>query len=576
MPRHLCPLCGGHRFKDYRGRINAACVGCGAKERHRLLGLILPRILPDELSGAIVHMAPELGIARLLHQRFGGRYVPVDISPEAYSNMPVPVRKFDLTRPLDTFEPESAGAVVHCHVLEHIFAPVSDVIRDLNKTILPGGFHIFQVPIRQGTYEEDQNANLSAQEREERFGQYDHVRWFGDEDLQETLLQHFEDFDRLDVNTLVRLGELERASIGPDAFARFTSNTPFVFRKHGHASPRRPHRTSDGARTETSSSKPLHVYLAALTRKRPAMLARLLRSWQALIHPEDVKTTFLIVENNDSPTEGRAVETFATAVAPHEVRYVLESRIGIPFARNRAVAEMLRSDATLLLFVDDDETVAPDWLREMVEEFRRSNALLIGGPVLAAPPSFDLPWLPGQVFKGIAKRYNRKALQAAKRAKAGAPQATTVVTSNWLGHRDLFEKYNLRFDEGLAMSGGSDAKFDDRVTTAGLEKSWAENAYVSETIPWSRLSVGYQFRRGRDQSIASFQRRRGREPARAMLLLPIELLLRLIFVILLAMAVPLTGGRSLLDLARAAGWIVGRCVALVGVRSRLYETVTGE
>jgi succinoglycan biosynthesis protein ExoM len=330
------------------------------------------------------------------------------------------------------------------------------------------------------------------------------------------------------------------------------------------------------ARAEPSASTPLHVCVAALTRERPAMLAQLLRSWRALIQPTGVETTFLVVENNDVPTGERAVEEFAAAVAPHQVRYVLEPRIGIPFARNRAVAEMLKSDAALLLFVDDDETVAPDWLQEMVGEFRRSNALLIGGPVLAAAPSFDLPWLPGQVFKGVSKRYSRKALRAAKRVDDGNPQATTVVTSNWLGHRDLFEKYNLRFDEGLAFSGGSDAKFDDRVTAAGLEKSWAKNAYVTETIPWSRLSAGYQFRRGRDQSIASFQRRLGREPARAMLLLPVELLLRLIFVILLAAAVPLTGGRSLLDLARAAGWSVGRCVALIGARSRLYETVTGE
>ena len=336
-----------------------------------------------------------------------------------------------------------------------------------------------------------------------------------------------------------------------------------------------PNRIGD-AGVERLTPQPLNVCVATLTRKRPAMLAQLLWSWQGLNHPDGVKTTFLVVENDDAPTAKRAVEEFAAAVAPHEARYVLEPRIGIPFARNRAVAEMLRSDAALLLFVDDDETVAPDWLREMVEEFRRSHALLIGGPVFAVAPSFKLPWLPGQVFKGVAKRYSRKALRAAKRFDAGNPQATTIVTSNWLGHRDLFDKYNLRFDESLAFSGGSDAKFDDRVTAAGLEKSWAKNAYVTETIPWSRLSAAYQFRRGRDQSIASFQRRLGREPARAMLLLPVELLLRLVFVILLAAAVPLTGGRSLLDLARAAGWSVGRCVALIGVRSRLYETVTGE
>jgi succinoglycan biosynthesis protein ExoM len=324
-----------------------------------------------------------------------------------------------------------------------------------------------------------------------------------------------------------------------------------------------------------ASSQDLTLCVATLTRQRPLMLQRQLDSWAALKFPSNAKVFFLIVENDESSHAAHAVERFRGQVPIYECVYVLEPRLGIPFARNRAIAEMSALNGDLLIFADDDEVVASDWLTNLVEEYRRTGALLIGGPVMAAPPAPELPWLARQIFKGVDARYKRKARLAARRAE-NAASLTTIVTSNWLGHRDLFEKHNLRFDEALTATGGSDAQFDYEVRKRGLKKSWAKDASVTETIPLSRLSVGYQFRRARDQSIASFQRRFDRAPVRAIFLLPFELLLRLAFVIALSVALPLTGGRLLLDLARAAGWIVGRCAALMGGRSRLYETVTGE
>jgi hypothetical protein len=44
----------------------------------------------------------------------------------------------------------------------------------------------------------------------------------------------------------------------------------------------------------------------------------------------------------------------------------------------------------------------------------------------------------------------------------------------------------------------------------------------------------------------------------------------------LVIALPLTGGRTLLDVVRTSGWIAGRFDALFGRRSDLYKTVTGD
>lgn len=228
---HRCPLCGSTKFKDYRGRANAACARCNAKERHRLLGLALPRVLPSNLAAPLVHMAPEAGIASFLSGRFGDLYRPVDFCPEEYSNLSVAVQKFDLAKPLEYFAENSVEVVLHSHVAEHIFAPVGDFIGELNKTIRPGGLHIFQVPIRPGLFDEDMTPNLTATDREIRFGQHDHVRWFGDEDLQEHLLDHFVGFDRITLDKIVRHDELARAGLRSNILTGSTSDTVFIFRK---------------------------------------------------------------------------------------------------------------------------------------------------------------------------------------------------------------------------------------------------------------------------------------------------------------------------------------------------------
>ena len=44
----------------------------------------------------------------------------------------------------------------------------------------------------------------------------------------------------------------------------------------------------------------------------------------------------------------------------------------------------------------------------------------------------------------------------------------------------------------------------------------------------------------------------------------------------LVVALPFTGGRTLLDVVRTSGWVAGRIDALFGRRSDLYKTVTGD
>jgi glucosyl-dolichyl phosphate glucuronosyltransferase len=100
---------------------------------------------------------------------------------------------------------------------------------------------------------------------------------------------------------------------------------------------------------------------------------------EALVAQQDPPSHEILVVDNASPDRTReVVERFA---ADHpQVRYVLEPRQGLAYARNTA---RKRANGTYLAFTDDDVRVAPDWMASICRSFERwPDAACIGGPVL--------------------------------------------------------------------------------------------------------------------------------------------------------------------------------------------------
>jgi succinoglycan biosynthesis protein ExoM len=319
----------------------------------------------------------------------------------------------------------------------------------------------------------------------------------------------------------------------------------------------------------------LKVVVAALTRRRPEMLGALIASWGAMDLPARTEVTFLIVENDDAPRSAEIVESYGTLRNGTRLIYVHEPELGIPFGRNRAAKEAIDRGADLLAFVDDDEVVAQDWLVEMIRAYRGSEAVLIGGPLRVKKTKRGLSFVDGLMDRCITQRYRRKENRAARRADLTGTPGVTIVTNNWLAETSLFSEHGIWFDEKMRFTGGTDSKLCAEVKAAGLPTAWAAKAAVYEEIPLERLAVSYQFKRGRDQSSTNYYRKLERKPA-ARLNVLVSVPIKGLIVLGLIVALPFSGGRTLLDAVRTSGWIAGRFDALLGRRSDLYETVTGE
>lgn len=176
-----CALCGGsfRRFlaKGEPLRPEAMCPRCLSLERHRAQWLLLARERALEGAASILHFAPEPGIRdrlRALPQVF---YVTADIAPGRADTA------MDMTRL--AFRDGSFDRLLCSHVLEHV-ADDAAALRELRRVLRPGGLAVLQVPLREGDTDEDLSVTDPA-ERLRRFGQEDHVRFYGRADFQKRL-----------------------------------------------------------------------------------------------------------------------------------------------------------------------------------------------------------------------------------------------------------------------------------------------------------------------------------------------------------------------------------------------------
>jgi SAM-dependent methyltransferase len=155
-------------------RPNALSPGSNSLERHRLLWLYLKRETDFFTKPAkMLHVAPEQCFYGLFRKQQNLNYLTADLdSPIADVKMDI----HDIQYPDNTFD------IIFCnHVLEHV-RDDQQCMRELHRVLKPGGMAIMQVPHYpdEGPTIEDPDCS-DPEERKRRFGQYDHIRKYGND-----------------------------------------------------------------------------------------------------------------------------------------------------------------------------------------------------------------------------------------------------------------------------------------------------------------------------------------------------------------------------------------------------------
>ncbi len=214
----ICPLCGwtGPEFLP-QGRLarpNALCGKCSSLERHRALYLYL-RDKTQLLAGEtrLLHFAPERALREVFESDGAIEYVTTDLE---MSDVSV---RMDICELL--FKDATFDCVICSHVLEHV--PDDRLaIREILRVLKPQGLALIMVPInRPATFEDP--AAVTPEEREQAFGQRDHVRIYG-EDFSDRLRETGFDVEEVEPGRDFEPGSVE-------TFGLYSQERIFVCRR---------------------------------------------------------------------------------------------------------------------------------------------------------------------------------------------------------------------------------------------------------------------------------------------------------------------------------------------------------
>ena len=191
---YSCPFCG-YNSKDFfpigidipvlkekevigAGMRNGGCYKCGSRDRERLIFTYLRdklKILENKQI-RILHLAPEKRVTKALHEMNFENYICGDLFMEGYTYPDYVQNMNVLNLP---FEDNYFDVIICNHLLEHVPNDI-DAMQELFRVLNKKGEAILQVPISKNSTKTYEDFSITdPEERVVAFGQFDHVRIYG-------------------------------------------------------------------------------------------------------------------------------------------------------------------------------------------------------------------------------------------------------------------------------------------------------------------------------------------------------------------------------------------------------------
>jgi glycosyltransferase involved in cell wall biosynthesis len=238
----------------------------------------------------------------------------------------------------------------------------------------------------------------------------------------------------------------------------------------------------------------INIAVIIITFRRPQGLLRVLEGLNRQQCHDQSRTfqlTAIVVDNDNAASAAATVEQFKLA-SSLAIRYISEPAQGIPIARNAGL-DAVPEDADFFCFIDDDEWPGDTWIDELLKTQRATGADCVLGAVVPVYPESAPRWLVrSRVFDSW--QFPDQTL------------LTQAASNNVLIAHDFIRRSQLRFDERMRMSGGSDFLFFRQAFERGMRIVWSEGAPVYEEVPKSRLKLRWiiqrQYRLGNTFSVS--------------------------------------------------------------------------
>jgi glucosyl-dolichyl phosphate glucuronosyltransferase len=256
-----------------------------------------------------------------------------------------------------------------------------------------------------------------------------------------------------------------------------------------------------------SQRNPVSASIVIPTCNRAVVLRSTLESLQHAFKPAGDDVEVIIVDNASSDNTRQVVEEWASK-APVAVQYVFESRAGVSYARNAGVAA---ARGELLLFLDDDILIDPEWLVELRKTFEETGCMGVAGRIWL---HWECPE-PGWIAADTSRRFH-KLLGELDFGPERIRIERAANGANMAARASAFQKYGLfRTNVGVGGShptAGGDTEFFRRLVDGGDVVVYCPNAAVGHRVYSHQARMAYfrsrYFRYGRYRVIT-----RGPEPS---------------------------------------------------------------
>lgn len=195
----------------------------------------------------------------------------------------------------------------------------------------------------------------------------------------------------------------------------------------------------------------------------------------------------IIIDNNSTDHTEEVCHRFISSHPDRPIHYFKELQQGISYGRNRGVCE---AHGTIIAFVDDDETIQPDYLSVLNGFFVNNHqAALCCGPVIPVYEATPPDWLSPYISRLITGAYDRGVQIKILGAKdcPGTGHATFK--------KDLFVRFGAFNTDlgrkGSSLMGAEDKDFFLRLIENGIDCYYLPQAKIFHHIPASKLTEDF-------------------------------------------------------------------------------------
>ncbi len=144
----------------------------------------------------------------------------------------------------------------------------------------------------------------------------------------------------------------------------------------------------------------MDISIIICTYNRGHNLANCIRKLAEQKDTDSFSWEVLLVDNNSSD-DTKTITDQLISKYPIDMRYVFEGEQGLSTARNKGINE---SKGGLLIFIDDDIHVTPNWLSSIFETYKKHDCDAVGGRIHVESPEYLPGWITPDMYGFLGHR----------------------------------------------------------------------------------------------------------------------------------------------------------------------------